>query len=147
MSRAVFITVLVALWAMVFSHTVRAATLAEFMGGYDGQLLQWAAVTSLLGGGLRTIFSLQSDIRIVREISIEASWDALKALVAGLLAFILIQALRSSGWAIPSEVRFAAVLVAGWSRLATLDLLRDWLKSKRKQALGADFTTSKKGDL
>lgn len=147
MSRAVFTGVLIALWALLFTHTVRAATLAEFMGGYDSYLLQWAAVTALLGGGLRTIFSLQSDRRIVREISIEATWDALKALTAGLLAFILVQALRSYGWAIPPEVRFAAVLVAGWSRLATLDWLRDWLKARRKQVMGADFVPSKKGEL
>lgn len=147
MSRAVFTGALIALWALLFAHTVRAATLSEFMGGYDNQLLQWAAVTALLGGGLRTIFSLQSDKRIVREISIEASWDAMKALAAGLLAFIVVQALRSYGWAIPSEVRFAAVLVAGWSRLATFDLLRDWLRARRKQVMGADFVASKKGDL
>lgn len=147
MSRAFFTGVLITLWAMLFAHTVRAATLSEFMGPYDGQLLQWAAVTALLGGGLRTIFSLQSDKRIVREIMFEATWDALKALVAGLLAFILVQALRSYGWAIPTEVRFAAVLVSGWSRLATIDWLRDWLKARRKQVMGADFGPSKKGGL
>ncbi len=147
MNRAFLIGVLITVWTMLFTHTVRAATLSEFMGAYDTQLLQWAAVTALLGGGLRTIFSLQSDQRIVREISVEATWDALKALTAGLLAFILVQALRSYGWAIPTEVRFAAVLVAGWSRLATVDWLRDWLKARRKQVMGADFLPSKKGEL
>lgn len=147
MSRAFLTGVLLTAWTLLFTHTVKAATLSEFMGGYDGQLLQWAAVTALLGGGLRTIFSLQSDKRIVREISVEATWDAMKALTAGLLAFILVQALRSYGWAIPSEVRFAAVLVAGWSRLATVDWLRDWLNARRKQVMGADFVPSKKGEL
>lgn len=147
MSRSFFIGLLIAAWATVFAHTVKAATLSEFMGTYDGQLLQWAAVTALLGGGLRTIFSLQSDKRIVREISIEATWDAMKALVAGLLAFIVVQALRSYGWGVPAEVRFAAVLVAGWSRLATIDWFRDWLRSQRKRAMGSDFVTSKKGEL
>lgn len=147
MKRNFFIGLLIAVWTALFTQTIRAATLSEFMGAYDGQLLQWASVTALLGGGLRTIFSLQSDQRIVREISVEAAWDAMKALTAGLLAFIVVQALRSYGWAIPAEVRFTAVLVAGWSRLATLDLVRDMLRAQKKRVMGADFTPSKKGEL
>ena len=147
MSRSFFVGLLAAGWMAVFAHTVRAATLSEFMGTYDSQLLQWAAVTAVLSGSLRTIFSLQSDTRIVREISVEAAWDAMKALTAGLLAFIFVEALRSTGWAVPIEIRFTAVLVAGWSRLATIDWFRDWLRLQRKRALGIDFVPSKKGDL
>lgn len=139
MSRDVLVATLVALWTMLFTRTVEATTLNQFMGGYEHDLLQWAATTALLGGGLRTIFSLQADRRIVREITAEAGWDALKALAAGMLAFLVIQAMRSSGWAIPSEVRFAAVLVAGWSRLATFEWFGQWLKARKQQFIDTPF--------
>ena len=147
MSRTFLTGMLITAWTLLFTHTVRAATLSEFMGGYDKQLLEWAAITALLGGGLRTIFSLQSDERIVRKIMVEATWDAAKALVAGLLVFIVVQALRSSGWVISTEVQFTAVVGAGWSRLATVDFCRDWLRARRKQVMGIDFVQSKKGEL
>ena len=120
-------------WAILFYKHVQAATLSEFMGGYDSQLLQWAAATALLGGMIRTILSLESDIRIVSDIFKTAMWDAAKALVAGMLAFVVIQAIRSSGVAVPSEIRFAAVLAAGWSRIAAVD----WMLNAGKEFLEA----------
>lgn len=128
MKRVPLTLLLVFAWSLCFANVVKAATVQEFMGGYDPELLKWAAITSLLGGFLRTIFSLQSDARVVRQIAPEAAWDAGKALVAGMAAFILIQALRSWGYAIPSEVRFAAVLAAGVTREALLIFLRDFGK-------------------
>lgn len=124
-------------WAILFVKTVQAATLSEFMGGYDNQLLQWAAATALLGGVIRTILSLESDKRVIIDIAKTAAWDAAKALVAGMLAFIVIQAIRSSGIAIPSEIRFTAVLAAGWSRIAALDWIfnagLDWINARKTQ--------------
>ena len=120
---------LLALWALVFAHTVKAATLAEFMAGYDYQSLRWAAGLALLGGALRTIISLQSDTRIVRVIAKEAAWDAFFALLAGLAAFVGLEAIRSLSFAVPSEVRFTAVLVAGIFRLDALK----WMKVQGKQ--------------
>lgn len=130
---------LLALWALVFAHTVKAATLAEFMAGYDYQSLRWAAGLALLGGALRTIISLQSDTRIVRVIVKEAAWDAFHALIAGLLAFIVLEAIRSLPYAVPSEVRFTAVLVAGIFRLDSVRWMRDtgaaWLAARRAQLI------------
>lgn len=129
------------LWSFLFVKTVKAATMAEFVGGYDSQLLQWAAATALLGGVVRTILSLESDKRIIKDIAHEAMWDMGKALVAGLAAFLLIQALRSAGWAIPSEVRFTAVLAAGWHRIAALNWIfgavKDWLDSRKQVAINS----------
>ncbi|HYW57663.1 MAG TPA: hypothetical protein VE934_11925 [Polaromonas sp.] len=129
--------VLFVVWLVVYHHVVRAATLSEFMGGYDWQSLRWAAAIALLGGALRTIFSLQSDVRVVREIAKEAVWDALKALAAGLLTFVVLEAIRSTGWLLSSEVRFTAVLVAGIFRMDTIywlrDAGRDWLAARRAQ--------------
>ena len=121
MSRHHLVIALMFGWAVLFVKTVQAATLSEFMGGYDHQLLQWAAATAVLGGMIRTILSLESDKRVITDIAKTAAWDAAKALVAGLLAFVVVQAIRSAGMAIPSEIRFTAVLAAGWSRTAAID--------------------------
>jgi hypothetical protein len=111
---------LMGLWMFSFAKVVKAATLSEFMGAYDSQLLQWAAATALLGGMIRTILSLESDTRVIKDIAKTAASDAFKALVAGLFMFLAVQMLRSLGYAIPSEVRFTAVLIAGWQRMAAL---------------------------
>lgn len=123
MSRHRLVVALLFLWALCFVSTVRAATLAEFMGAYDSQLLQWAAATAVLGGMIRTILSLESDRRVIVDIAKTAAWDAAKALIAGMAVFFAIQAVGSSGISIPSEIRFTAVLAAGWSRIAALDWL------------------------
>ena len=137
-----------ALWALMFVRTVRAATLNEFMGGYDHLLFQWAAASCLLGGGIRTILSLESDHRAVRDIATTAMWDALKSLAAGMLAFIAIQALRSSGYMVPSEVRFTAVLIAGWARMAAFDYImnagREWLDARKTQIISKPLDTKEK---
>ena len=139
---------LMTLWALMFVHAVRAATLNEFMGGYDQLLFQWAAASCLLGGGIRTILSLESDHRAVRDIASTAMWDALKSLVAGMLAFVAIQALRSSGLMIPSEVRFTAVLVAGWCRMAAFDWMlnagREWLEARKAQVVNKPLDEKEK---
>ena len=134
MKREALTTALIFVWALFFTHLVRAATLAEFMGPYDPQLIYWAAGLSLAGGWVRTIMSLQGDDRIVREKFKESMWDTLKALIAGLFVFFIIQALRSAGYAIPNEVRFGAVVAAGWSRMAMVywisDLVKNWVGAK-----------------
>ena len=130
-------TALIFIWALMFSQLVRAATVSEFMGAYDGNLIFFAAGFSLLGGFIRTIISLQNDSRIVRDKAVEAAWDAAKALIAGMVMFFLIQALRSSGYPVPSEVRFGAVVAAGWSRMASVDwlasLVKRWAETKAGQ--------------
>ena len=135
------------LWALSFVHTVRAATLHEFVGDYDHMLLQWAAASCLLGGGIRTILSLESDKRAVRDIASTAMWDALKSLVAGMLAFVAIQAIRSSGFMIPPEIRFTAVLVAGWARMAAFDYImstgKEWLDSRKSQVIAKPLVDQK----
>lgn len=118
--------VLLALWGITFSKVIEAATLQQFIGGYDTDLLQWTACIALMGGGLRTIFSLQSDGRLLRQIAPEAVWDAGKALISGLVVFIAIQALSSLGWTVPNEVRFGGVLAAGVFRFTALEWLGQW---------------------
>lgn len=137
MNREVTSTTLIFLWAVLFSQCVKAATISDFMGTYDQDLILFAAGSSILGGWIRTIMSLQEDKRIVWQILPEAVWDTAKALIAGMFAFFLIQALRSSGYVVPSEVRFGAVVAAGWSRMAAVDwivnLLKIWVEARSSQ--------------
>lgn len=125
-----------ALWALLFAKLVRAVTVHEFMGPYEQDLVVWAAAFALMGGVFRTIFSLQGR-QIVWAILPEALWDAAKAVVSGLLVFWVIQALRSSGWPVPTEVRFGAVVAAGALRFTAVfwlrDLGRDWINERRAQ--------------
>lgn len=124
------------LWALTFAKLVRAVTLQEFMGPYDQDLVLWAGAFALIGGLGRTIFSLQSR-QIVWTLLPEALWDAAKAVVTGLCVFFLIQALRASGWMVPTEVRFGAVVAAGALRFTALfwlsDAAREWLDARRSQ--------------
>ena len=137
MNREAITTPLIFIWALLFTQLVKAATVAEFMGAYDRDLIYFAAGSSVLGGWIRTILSLQGDTRIVWQILPEALWDTAKALIAGMAAFFMIQALRASGYLVPSEVRFGAVVAAGWSRMAAVDwivnLVKDWVSAKAKQ--------------
>jgi len=125
MSRHRITLILLFAWAFLVAKTVQATTLGGFIGPYESELLQWAALTALLGGVIRTILSLESDKRVVKDIAREAVWDALKSLIAGMAAFFLIQAARSWGLQVPSEVRFAAVMAAGWQRIAAIDWMRE----------------------
>lgn len=147
-SRQRLVTLLMFLWALMFVHTVRAATLNEFMGGYDQMLFQWAAATALLGGCIRTILSLESDKRVVSDIASTAAWDAVKSLVVGMFAFVCIQAIRSSGIAVPSEIRFTAVLVAGWFRMAAFDWMiakgKGWMEARAAQIIAKPLEEKEK---
>jgi hypothetical protein len=126
------------LWALLFAKMVHAVTLNEFMGPYEQDLVLWAAAFALMGGIFRTIFSLQSR-QLVLGILPEALWDAAKAVVSGLLVFFCIQALRSSGWMVPTEVRFGAIVAAGALRFTAvfwlIDAGREWLEARKAQII------------
>ena len=147
MKREATTTALVFVWALLFTQLVKAATVAEFMGAYDNNLIYYAAGFALLGGLIRTIMSLQNDSRIVREKLAEAAWDSAKALIAGMFVFFLIQALRSAGYLVPVEVRFGAVVAAGWARMASVDwlvgMVKDYAAAKSKQLADAPIDKPK----
>ena len=123
-------------WLLLFAKMVQAVTLNEFMGPYEQDLVLWAASFALMGGIFRTIFSLQGR-QIVWAIVPESLWDAAKAVVSGLLVFWCIQALRASGWLVPTEVRFGSVVAAGALRFTAIFWLmaaaREWLDARKAQ--------------
>ena len=135
-----------AVWILLFTKTVRAVTLNEFMGPYEQDLVLWAAAFALMGGVLRTIFALQGK-RIVWAELPESLWDAAKAVVSGLLVFWAIQALRASGWLVPTEVRFGAVVAAGALRFTAVFWLlaagREWLEARKAQIVNKPINEPK----
>lgn len=137
---------LFSVWVLLFTKLVHAVTLNEFMGPYEQDLVMWAAGFALMGGGFRTIFSLQGR-QIVWSILPEAIWDAAKAVVSGLLIFWVIQALRSSGWMVPTEVRFGAVVAAGALRFTAvfwlLGAASEWLEARKAQIINKPLDEKK----
>jgi hypothetical protein len=108
-----------AVFAMLWPHAVQAASFATDVRGYDFESLMWAVVMSLMGGALRTIFTLASDATVVVSFSRELLKDAVVAMVAGILAYIVVQAFDAfSLFKVASEVRLAVIVFAGWSRLS-----------------------------
>lgn len=134
MKREALTTALIFIWALLFTHLVRAATIAEFVGPYDPSLIYWAAGFSVLGGLLRTILSLQGDGRVIVEKAKEWVWNIVNGFIAGMVAFFGVQAMRSMGYAVPIELRFGAVVAAGWGGIAALVWMREtaktWVGSK-----------------
>jgi hypothetical protein len=79
----------------------------------------WAVVMSLMGGALRTIFTLATDATVVLSFGREMLKDGVVAMIAGALAYIVLEAARAFHlMPLASEVRFAVIVFAGWSRLS-----------------------------
>lgn len=107
------------LWVWGVAHLAHSATFKEEMLNYDIESLLWAALMALFGGTLRTVFTLAAEKRVLTSLLFETWKDGLVALVAGALMYITIEALRATGWIpMPPEIRFAAIVFAGWSRLS-----------------------------
>ena len=133
MKRESLTTILIFIWALLFTHLVRAATLAEFVGPYDPALIYWAASCAVLGGVLRTILSLQGDGRVIVEKAKEWAWNIVNGFIAGMVAFFGVQAIRSLGYGVPIELRFGAVVAAGWGGIGAIV----WMRESAKNWLGA----------
>jgi hypothetical protein len=100
-------------------YAVDSGSFASDVRGYDVESLMWAVIMSLLGGGLRTIFTLATDDKLVLSFGRETVKDGIVATIAGMLAYIVMEALRSfKALPISSEIRFAVIVFAGWSRMS-----------------------------
>jgi hypothetical protein len=96
-----------------------AASLAHDIHTFDLESLAWAVVMSLMGGGLRTIFTLATDATVVVSFGREMLKDAVVAMIAGALAYIVVEAFGAfKVMPVAPEVRFAIIVFAGWSRLS-----------------------------
>ena len=116
---ATVLNFLFVVWLVAFCHMAYAASFKQDVRGYDVESLGWAALMSLFGGALRTIFTLAADNKVVESLFKELGKDAIVAMIAGTIAYIGVEAVRASGaWPVASEVRFAVIVFAGWSRLS-----------------------------
>lgn len=109
------------LWCMAFSKAVMAATSGtpaysfDFKN-WDYESLLWAAIAGMLGGALRTIYTLASTDKVVYRIVREAWKDLIVSFITGGAAYVLIIAVSSkSPDLITREIRMALIVAAGWA--------------------------------
>lgn len=110
--------------AALVPRVAHAMTFYDGLAAYDIRSLGVAAGVALLGGALRTIFTLATDTRVVWE-QVRESWrDAVISLLAGGAVYVVMEAARA--WfsiKLPWEVAFALLLVAGVARIRTFNWL------------------------
>jgi hypothetical protein len=119
--RALFETLALAAVLVAIPLVVIAAesSFANDIAEYDLHSLLWAMVMSLLGGALRTIFTLATDNRVVRSFWVETVKDSVVAIIAGILAYVVLEAFKAfKVLPVAGDVRLAIILFAGWSRMS-----------------------------
>lgn len=141
MKHKALVHVLVLLWACCAYRFAMAATLTQDVLGWDYTSVFIAVVGGLIGGALRTIYTLASDDRAVFSILKEARKDTVVSCLAGGAAYLLMIAIESK-WqgTITAEWRFSGILIAGWTRHALFikfgDYVSAFIKGKTDQARG-----------
>lgn len=115
---------LLPIWFLCYTGLTWAASFAQDVRTFDLESLMWSAAAGVLGGALRTILSMASDQRAVYDIFRESRKDLVVALIAGMAAYIAVQAANSvmTTWldmsAIPRDLRVLIIVGAGWSRMS-----------------------------
>lgn len=131
MKHKITVNVLLILWAVCAAQVVYAATFTQDLRVFDYESLLWGCIAGLLGGALRTIFTLASDNRVVYSILKESRKDMVVALLAGGCAYLLLIAIASKyPDLITREIRLVAIVGAGWSRLWFFNNLNRVITSK-----------------
>jgi hypothetical protein len=106
-----------ALW--LWPHAAQAGTLSSDFGLYDWVSLGYAALLGLMGGMLALIVALASDRRVVMQVLKEGLRNALVSPIAGMAAYLLVDALNGIGWVtLPSGGRFLVIVGGGWAGIA-----------------------------
>lgn len=131
MKHKALVHILMALWALCAVRVAYAATFTQELRVFDYESLMWAAIAGLLGGALRTIFTLANDNRVVYSILKESRKDLVVALMAGALAYLLLIAIASKyPDLITREIRMLVIIGAGWSRASIFKRLDQIVSSK-----------------
>jgi len=112
-------------------RVVYATTFTMDIRGFDYESLMWGALAGLLGGALRTIFTLASENVVVYSVLKEARKDLVVSFLAGGVAYALMLAITSK-WPdlITREIRMVMVVAAGWTRVAFFNRLNQLVTSK-----------------
>ena len=131
MKNRLVVQVLLALWGLCFVRVVYAATFSIEIRGFDYESLMWGAIAGLLGGALRTIFTLASENRVVYSVLKEARKDLVVSFLAGGAAYALMLAITSKHPdLITREIRMVVIVGAGWTRVAFFNRLNQLVTSK-----------------
>lgn len=118
MKHRTWVNLLMALWAVCATRVVYAATFADDLRALDYESIALSVFAGLLGGALRTIFTLASENRPVWQVVLEARRDMVVAMMAGGAAYLLMYAIASKyPDLITREIRPVVILAAGWARL------------------------------
>jgi hypothetical protein len=132
MKRKFTVSALIALWLIAaIAVRVRAASFSDEVRGWDYESLMWGAVAGLVGGALRTIFTLASDSRPVFYVLLEARKDMVISLLAGGVAYLILIALASKyPTLVTAEIRMLVIMGAGWARKGFFLRVQQLLTSK-----------------
>jgi len=123
-----------ALW--LWPRAVAAQTLSQDFGHYDWVSLAYAAALGLMGGMLALIVALATDRRVVLQVLGEGLRNALVSPIAGMAAYLMVDAVVSAGWAtVPAGGRFLAIVGSGWAGIAFFAWARE-TAGKAATALG-----------
>ena len=117
MNRSRLVNTLSVIWLACWTTLSYAATtFAQDVYGYDWQSLLLAGAAGVLGGVARTILALASNQVEVYDVLRDLVKNLVVALIAGGIAYILVQAWNSLPiWPVPREVRMLIVASAGWA--------------------------------
>ena len=131
MKNRLIVQFLLAVWGLCFMRVVYAATFAVEVRGFDYESLMWGAVAGLLGGALRTIFTLATENVVVYSVLKEARKDLVVSFLAGGAAYLMMLAITSK-WPdlITRDIRMVVIVAAGWTRVAFFNRLNQLVTSK-----------------
>jgi hypothetical protein len=123
------VSALSACWAFAASWLMPRAALAASLRidvhVYDWTSLGYAAALGLLGGLLALIVSLATDTRVVSQVLKEGGRNALVSPIAGMAAYLLVEAAFDANlFAVPPVGRFLVIVGSGWAGIAFFVWLR-----------------------
>ena len=130
MKRKSLVSALIVLW-LVVALGVQAASFTDEVRDWDYESVMWSGIAGLVGGALRTIFTLASDSRPVYFVLLEARKDMVISLLAGAVAYLLLIAVASKyPDLVTREIRMLLIMGAGWARKGFFSRVQQLLTSK-----------------
>jgi hypothetical protein len=133
----IYVNLLLLAWALTAARVAFASTLTQDVFSWDYSSLMWGGIAGLLGGTLRTIFTLATDSRVVFSILKESIKDLIVSMIAGGVAYCILLAVESR-WPgfITREIRMVVIVAAGWMRVAFFNgldrIVTRWIDQKTR---------------
>lgn len=136
MKHRVLVQIALFLWIFCVTRLAFAVTYAQEVKSFDYESLVVAGASGLLGGVLRTIFTLANDNRVVFSVIRESRGDLVVSCIAGAVAYGLMIAVESKfPGLVTREIRFVGVMAAGWLGKAFFSGLQRFSRAKMDNAV------------